>query len=94
MNLSKVLFWDTNYDHIHWEEKAHYVIHRVVTMGSMDDWNQIKEFYGLERIKNEMLQARNLDPKTLNFLSFYFDIPKEQFRCFILQQSIPQHFPS
>jgi hypothetical protein len=92
MNLSRVIFWDTNYDTIDWEQKAHYVIERVVMYGFIEDWKAIKAFYGLETIKNEMLQARYLDKKTLNFLSFYFNIPKEQFRCFTYQQSIPTHW--
>jgi len=31
MNLSKVIFWDTDYATIDWDNKARYVIERVVT---------------------------------------------------------------
>jgi len=93
MKLSKVLFWDSDYDRIDWEKRAQYVIGKVVSMGTIEDWNQIKDFYGLERIKKEMLQIRFLDPKSLNFLSTIFNIPKEQFRCYTMKQSAPQHWP-
>lgn len=39
-----------------------------------------------------MLEERYLDKKSLNFLSFYFELPKTNFRCYILQQSTPQHW--
>ena len=92
MELSKVLFWDTNYDSIDWDKRARYVIERVVSYGNMSDWNAICAYYGLDRICNEMLQSRDLDPKTLSFLSCIFNIPKEQFRCYNTIQSNPGHW--
>lgn len=92
MNLSKVIFWDTNYDTINWGNKARYVIEKVVMYGTVEDWNAIKAFYGMNRIKTETLQSRDLDAKTLSFLSCIFKIPKEQFRCYTERQSQPQHW--
>ena len=92
MNLSRVLFWDVNYDTIDWENKVRFVIERVVSRGNQSDWLAIRTHYGLERIKNEMLQTRYLDKKTLNFLSKLFEIPKTEFRCYTLQQSNPGHW--
>ena len=92
MNLSRVIFWDTDYDKIDWDNKARYVIERVVTYGNMSDWEAIREKYGMSRIRDEMLESRDLDPKTLSFLSCIFDIPKEQFRCYTYIQSNPGHW--
>lgn len=92
MNLSRGIFWDTHYDAIDWDNKARYVIERVVTRGNWWDWLAIREYYGLERIKTEMLQERYLDKKALNFLCSLFGIPKTQFRCYTLQQSNPGHW--
>jgi hypothetical protein len=92
MKLSKVIFWDTNYDRINWEEKARYVIARVLMYGTIEDWKAIKAYYGLERIKNEMLQERYLDKKALSFLSCIFDLPKEKFRCYTEKQSSQAHW--
>jgi len=68
-----------------------YVIEPVVTYGKMSDWNAIREHYGLERIRDEMLQSRDLDPKAPSFLSCIFEIPKTQFRCYNTIQSNPGH---
>lgn len=92
MKLSKVLFWDTNYDTIDWDKQVRYVIERVVTYGNMSDWQAIRKKYGMDRIRDEMLQSRSLDPKTLSFLSCIFDIPQEQFRCYTQIQSSKAHW--
>jgi hypothetical protein len=92
MNLSKGIFWDTNYDTIDWDKKVRYVIGRVVTRGNWSDWLAIRAYYGLDRIKAEMLQERSIDKKSLNFLSNLFNIPKTEFRCYILQRSNPGHW--
>lgn len=90
--LSKVLFWDTAYDRIDWTHKARYVIERVVMFGTVSDWRAIQQFYGMERIKNELLQSRDLDLKTLHFLSIIFDIPKEEFKCYTHLHSPTAHW--
>ena len=59
LKLSKVLFWDTDYDNINCDKNARYVIERVVSLGRASDWSQIKEYYGLERIKAETLESRD-----------------------------------
>ncbi|TAK35719.1 MAG: hypothetical protein EPO28_14315 [Saprospiraceae bacterium] len=92
MQLSKVIFWDTDYSRIDWEKKARYVIARVLMYGTVSDWNVIKAFYGLERIKEEMLKERSLDKKTLSFLSCIFELPKEKFRCYTEPQPYPPHW--
>lgn len=94
MNLSKVIFWDTQYEQIDWVNKARYVIERVVMYGTVADWRAIQSFYGMERIKEEMLQSRDLDDKSMSFLSCIFNIPLQQFRCYTLKQSTPIHWHS
>ncbi|MBN8823999.1 MULTISPECIES: hypothetical protein [unclassified Spirosoma] len=88
-NLSHQLFWDVDYGSIEWQEKYRFVIERVLERGTFSDWLEIKRYYGLEKIKNTVLQARWLDNTTLSFCSNYFHTPKEQFRCYMLKSSNP-----
>ena len=44
------------------------------------------------RIKEELLQARYLDQKTLHYFSLVLNVPKEKFRCYSFQQSMPGHW--
>lgn len=92
MNLSRGIFWDTNYDTIDWDKKVRFVIERVVMYGTLSDWKAICSKYGLDRIRDELLQARDLDRKTLSFLSCIFNIPKEEFRCYNTIRSNPGHW--
>lgn len=92
LQLPPILFWDIDSTKLDYDAKAHYVIGRVVMYGSFADWQAILAYYGPEKVRGEMLEERYLDNKTLNYLSFYFEIPKTAFRCYTLQQSIPQHW--
>ncbi len=88
MELSKTLFWDTDISKIDYERNARHIIERVLQRGMLNDWFEIKKYYGLERIRQEIIQIRYMDKVSLNFCSKYFKIPKEQFRCYNTEQSI------
>ncbi len=86
------LFWDVEISEIDWEENAKFVINRILMRGGLKDWDELKTMYGLERIKEASLSARYLDKYTLSFCSTYFDIPKEQFRCFDTRQPVEKRW--
>ena len=88
-NLPKTLFWDTDYQSIDWNGKWQSVIERVLERGNLDNWFEIKRYYGREKIKQAALNARWLDETTLSFCSNYFHVPKEQFRCYTLKSLNP-----
>jgi hypothetical protein len=92
--LSKTLFWDVDFEQIDYDRRARYVIERVVMYGNWDEWQEIKRYYGLEKIKVETMQVRYLDGKTLSFLSQYFQVQKKEFRCYTWQQSNPLRWDS
>jgi len=94
MKLSPFIFWDCDSASIDREKNAQYVISRVVMYGTLEDWYSIKQFYGLERIKEELLPVKDLDIKTLHFLSAIFNIPKEKFRCYKERQNQQKHWIS
>ncbi len=89
-NISKTAFWDVNFEEIDFEKNTRDVINRVLMNGKLSDWLEINSYYGIEKIKEEVVQMRYLSNITLNFCSFYYQIPKEEFRCYKLKQSIPK----
>ena len=89
MNLSRAIFWDTNYDQIDWDKRARYVIGKVLNYGTLSDWKAIRSYYGIERIKTEVIQIRDLTPKALYFSHTLFDIPLQAFKCYTWRQSTP-----
>ena len=90
--LNKVLFWDVNYELIDFDKRARFVIERVAMYGFLEDWVAIKRYYGLEKIKRSLMETRYLDKRTLSFISYYFDVPKERFKCYNYRQSTPIHW--
>lgn len=91
-NISKTAFWDVNFDEIDFERNARDVMNRVLMNGKLEDWKAINEFYGIDKVRQEIIEMRYLTDITLNFCSFYYQIPKEEFRCYKLKQSIPKHW--
>lgn len=92
MNLTAVIFWDTDYSKIDWEEKAQFIITRVIEYGTANDWKEVKQFYGYEKIKQAMLRERDLSDRSLSFLSCVLSVPKEDFRCYKNKQSRQLHW--
>jgi hypothetical protein len=86
--LRKEIFWDVEYDSIDYEKHSRFVIGRVVMRGNLRDWKNLMDFYGIDRIKSEVVNIRYLDKKTLSYLSSVFNIKKEQFRCYNTEPSI------
>ncbi len=89
-NFPENIFWDVDYNEIDWEKNKRWVIERVLTRGGWADFKELNAYYTQEEIKASIVIIKYLDPKTLNFASNYYEIPKEQFRCYILKQSGPQ----
>lgn len=81
-NLDKKIFWDTDYDKIDWSKHANAIIVRVLEHGSINDWNEIKRYYGHDKIKEAAINARNLSKKTLHFVSNFYEVPLSEFRCY------------
>ena len=66
------------------EKHSQYIIKRVLEYGMLQDWNIVKQYYGLGRIVEIAKGFRELEPRALT--------PKEQFRCYTYQRSNPQHW--
>jgi hypothetical protein len=90
--FSKHLFWDVDRDTLDLEQDKAYIIKNVLEYGLIEDWKVIKESYGISVITREAMSFRNLDKKALSFISNISKTPKEDFRCYNYQQSIPPHW--
>ena len=89
-NISKTAFWDVDFEAIDFEKNTRDVINRVLMNGKLADWKEINNYYSIEKIKEEIVQMRYLPDITLNFCSVFYEIPKDEFRCYKLKQSIPK----
>lgn len=90
-SLSSHLFWDVDKTTLTENASDSIIIQRVVEYGILSDWMLIKNYYGLDYIKNVATQLKTLDEVSLAFLSTIFHIEKTNFRCYKNKQSNP-HF--
>ena len=74
--FSKYLFWDSNPENIDIPKHKRYIVERVLTRGSLEDFYMLLKLYSSEEIKEAITKSKELDPKTVNFCSLYFNIPK------------------
>lgn len=81
-DFSPHLFWDISIESIDLDRHASYIIDRVLSLGTMEDFKNLKSYYGVSKIKEVLKEARYLDDKVLHFTSLYFNIPLSDFRCY------------
>lgn len=91
-SFSQNLFWDVDTAMLEMNKNKRFIIQRVLEYGVRSDWEIIKNYYGTDVIVREMQQVRTLDNVSLAFISTITDTKKENFRCYILKQSNPQHW--
>jgi len=87
--ISKKAFWDVRWDKIDFEKNSLYVMEKVFNYGNWQDQVAIMKFYGLSRIKKEIVNAGYLRKPVLSFLSAILDLEKKDFKCYIKMQSHP-----
>jgi hypothetical protein len=75
------LFWDTNIADIDINKHNKFIIERVIKRGTRKDWETTLKLYGKKSVRDQALTIRSLDPKSLNYLSIFFNTNKNKFRC-------------
>ena len=90
--LSPTLFWDVDRTTIEYTLHAPYIIERVLNMGTMEDFNIIKSYYGKTKLKQVAMQLRYMDDRLLHFCSVYFKTPLADFRCYTTKQLNHTHW--
>jgi hypothetical protein len=89
-NISKLPFWDVNFEKIDFEKDKTFVIAKAMNYGGMNDFKATLSFYGKDIVKQEIVKATDLSKEVLNFMCFYFKLKKEDFVCYNRRQSVHQ----
>ena len=63
-DFSKHLFWNVDLEKFDLDKHKVQMIQKVLEYGRINDWNLLKQYYGLEEIKNVSLNLRSLDAVT------------------------------
>jgi hypothetical protein len=90
--LDKRIFWDVEFEKLDYELYADFIIERVFERGDVDDIRQVRRFYGDEKVKYALTNAKWLSKVTLSLAKAVLGNNNEDYRCYILKQSNPTHF--
>lgn len=91
-NFSSHLFWDIDRTKIDTEKNKKLIVQRVLDYGLFSDWLYLKEYYGISEIGKNALKIRELDIRSMSFISLLANIPQEKFACFTIRQSQKKHW--
>jgi hypothetical protein len=90
--LSPHLFWDVKREECNWEHHKEFIVQRVLDFGLLEDWKLLNKWFTVNEIAEVASKLRNLDPRSLAFISAMSKKPLNEFRCYTTMQSMPQHW--
>ena len=91
--LARRIFWDVDFDKLDYDAKASFVIERVFERGDVEDIRSCRRYYGDERVRSVLLNAKFLPEQRMHLASAVVGEPLEKFRSYILRRSSPGLFP-
>lgn len=91
-NINEAYFWDIDINTLDEIKSKRLIIERVANLGNLDEIKLVINHYGKREIIKTICKLNYLDPKTLNFFSLVFNLPKNNFKCFTRKQSKAQYW--
>lgn len=93
-DLKSEYFWDVDISKLNAHISKRLIIERVFAMGTMKEIRLIIKFYGEKEVIDVLTRLNYIDPKTLNFISKFFNISYKAFKCYTRKQLNPQRWTS
>ena len=87
--ISKKAFWDVRFKEIDFEKNSLQVMEKIFNYSDWNDQVAIMKFYGLNRIRKEIINAGYLRKPVLSFLCTILHLQKTDFTCYNKMQSHP-----
>jgi hypothetical protein len=87
------IFWDVDFDNLDYEKNFRFVIERVFERGDVPDIRNCRRYYGDEKVREVLLNAKFLPETRMYLASAVIAEPITEFRCYKLRQSNPTLFP-
>ncbi len=89
--FQKRIFWDVNFENIDYDAKANFVIERVFERGDVDDIRQCRRYYGDEKVRVALTNAKWLSLQTIYLASAVLMNELTDFKCYTQMQLNPAH---
>jgi hypothetical protein len=91
--FNKTIFWDVNFETLDYDRYAHFVIERVFERGDIEDIRQCRRYYGDEKVREALTQAKFIQEHIMYFAAAVINERVENFRCYTLRQLNPELYP-
>ncbi|MBL7906539.1 MAG: hypothetical protein JNL22_16055 [Bacteroidales bacterium] len=90
--IRRGLFWDVDVDQLDEQKHRNYIVQQVLSYGNMEEFRLIIDFYGINQVKESIKQAGYFDPKTVSFITGFFNIRKEEMQCYTKRRLNQPHW--
>jgi len=81
-----------NYEVLDYDKKAGFVIERVFDRGDVEDIRACRRYYGDDKVKTTLINARWLSLSTLYLATALFNNELTDYRCYNMGRSTPKHW--
>ncbi len=88
-SISKKAFWDVDFSQLDFEKSSPFIMEKVFNYGDWNDQVVIMRYYGLPRIRSEIINASYLRKPVLSFLCTILHLQKTDFLCYRKMQLNP-----
>lgn len=92
--LNPQFFWDVDISQLSKELASRLIIERIFNLGNLKEINLVIEFCGRDHVVDVLMNLNYIDPKTLNFMMKFFNVPDKKFKCHTQKQLKNQHWNS
>lgn len=89
--FARRIFWDVNFDALDYDAKASFIIERVFERGDVEDIRQCRRYYGDEKIRDVLVNAKWLSLQTIYLACALFDNQLTDYKCYNTALSNPEH---
>jgi len=90
--FNKRIFWDVNYETLDFDNKAAFAIERVFERGDVPDIRSCRRYYGDDKIKSVLINAKWLPLSTIYLACALFNNELTDYRCYNTAQLNPTHW--
>lgn len=91
-HINLTYFWDIDLKKLDEVKSKRIIIERVMNFGTIKEIKILKKHYGVKEVVKNLCNINYIDPKSLNFYSILFNIPKSNFKCYTRNQLNNQHW--
>lgn len=91
--FNKSIFWDVDFLTLDLLKYSKWVIVRVFERGDVEDIRQCRRYYGDEKVKEALLNAKYISSNRIHLAAAVIDQPIQNFRCYTQNQLNPKLYP-